>query len=151
MFSIVPTPWLGYTTLSPIWKVIRGPPQTTVIQLPSLTLNAIFDVTLRTALCQEAVTPKAPIGGGFGGLIGAIGGFPIVDRQAPKGQSANPYTRPEWLWIFAPVYAPALRTATSSSGWRAPSRSSKSSRRRVRRSFRMRRLVVMCRLSLARL
>src|SRR5262245_66572860 len=30
MFSMVPTPWLGYTTLSPIRNVIiRGPPQTT--------------------------------------------------------------------------------------------------------------------------
>src|SRR5579885_1836117 len=26
-----PNPLVGYTTLSPIWKVIRGPPQTTVI------------------------------------------------------------------------------------------------------------------------
>ena len=70
---------------------------------PQKLLNAISDVTLRMPLCQEAVTPKGPIGGAFGGLIGAIEGFPIVDRQARKGQSANAYTYPEWLWIFAPV------------------------------------------------
>ena len=75
--------------------------------------------------------------------------FELFRRDRLKTRCANRYTWQAWLIGASLPYAPALKTPTS--GTRAePSRSASSRRRKIRRSFRIRRLVVMWRLSLDR-
>src|SRR5664280_354581 len=58
---MVPTPWLGYTTLSPIWKVIRGPPQTTATECCFGTGVTTLNTTFVGALCQGGVFKKSSL------------------------------------------------------------------------------------------